>query len=56
MGLIDWTRRAFGGAVEKSNAGFPTQGLLPSLGGVASATGLSISPVSTWAFQPLMPV
>lgn len=43
MGLIDWTRRAFGGAVEKSNTGFPTQGFLPSLGGVGSAAGLTIS-------------
>jgi HK97 family phage portal protein len=42
MGLVDWTRRAFGGSVEKSN-GFPTQGFLPSLGGSASATGLTIS-------------
>lgn len=39
MGLIDWTRRAFGGAVEKASDGYA--GLLPLLGGGnRSATGL----------------
>src|SRR4051812_360240 len=40
MGLIDWTRRAFGGSVEKATG---DSGLLPLLGGVGSATGLAIT-------------
>ncbi len=40
MGLIDWTRRMFGGSVEKS-VGNST--LYPLLGGTQSATGLAIN-------------
>lgn len=44
MGLVDWTRRAFGGAVAKSveTAGFST-GQLPTLGNVSSVAGLNIN-------------
>lgn len=41
-GLAKFKRSSFD-VVTKSDAGFPTQGFLPSLGGVASATGLTIS-------------
>lgn len=40
MGLFDWTRRTFGGSVEKSTT---TSALLPLLGGSNSATGLVIN-------------
>jgi HK97 family phage portal protein len=40
MGLVDWTRRVLGGSVEKASG---DSGLLPLLGGVGSATGLSIT-------------
>src|SRR5216684_2106194 len=40
MGLIDWTRRVFGGAVEKASS---DAAFLPLLGGLHSATGLTIN-------------
>ncbi len=41
-GLAKFSRSAFD-QVTKADTGFPTQGFLPSLGGVASATNLTIS-------------
>lgn len=41
-GLAAFSRSAFD-IITKADAGFPTQGFLPSLGGVASAAGLTIS-------------
>lgn len=42
MGLMDWITRR-GAGVEKSVAGAPAAGVLPTLGSVPSATGLQIS-------------
>lgn len=48
MGLIDWTRRVFGGSVEKTSG---DSALLPLLGGIGSATGQSITQTTAFSIS-----
>lgn len=43
MGIRDWFTRSGGDAVEKSSAGVPAAGYLPTLGSTPSAAGVQIS-------------